>query len=218
MPCCRKLLSSLFFALLLLFAAPGAQAGDIAARNPILSASEDGYVLSADFNLNLNARLEDAVSKGVALYFVVDFELTRSRWYWLDEQLASRSQSVQLSYHALTRQYRLSTGTLHQSFSSLEDALRILSRLRNWLVIDKGTVQGDHTYLAAVRMRLDLTQMPKTFQVNALANRDWNLVSEWARWTFTPSESAQSGGTGTQVVPVPPPVVAPGLVSTGEGK
>jgi hypothetical protein len=218
MPCCRKRLSAAFFLLWLLFASAGLQAADISARNPLLALADEGYVLSADFSVSLNARLEDAVARGVGLYFVVDFELTRSRWYWLDEQLASRSQSVQLSYHALTRQYRLSTGTLHQSFSSLEDALRILSRLRNWLVIDKGTVQGDHTYLAAVRMRLDLTQMPKTFQVNALANRDWNLVSEWARWTFTPSESAQSGGTGTQVVPVPPPVVAPGLVSTGEGK
>lgn len=218
MPSCGKLLSWFFLGVLLWFAAPGAQAGDITVRNPILSASEDGYVLAADFNVNLNARLEDAVARGVALYFVVDFELTRSRWYWLDEQLASRSQSVQLSYHALTRQYRLSTGTLHQSFRSLDDALSILSRLRNWLVVDKGAVQADHTYLAAVRMRLDLTQMPKTFQVNALANRDWNLVSEWARWSFTPSDSAQSGGTGTQVVPVAPAVVAPSVSSTGDAK
>jgi hypothetical protein len=37
-------------------------------------------------------------------------------------------------------------------------------------------------------MRLDLSQMPKTFQVNALANRDWNLSSDWARWIFTPPE------------------------------
>ncbi|MBE2259056.1 MAG: DUF4390 domain-containing protein [Candidatus Accumulibacter sp.] len=215
---CAKRLSSFFVGLLLLIVTSGVQAGDISARNPILSATDDGYVLAVDFSLSLNPRLEDAVAKGVALYFVVDFELTRARWYWLDEQVASRSQSIQLSYHALTRQYRLSTGALHQSFASLEDALRILSRLRNWLVIDKGVVKPDHTYLAAVRMRLDLTQMPKTFQVNALANRDWNLVSEWARWTFTPSDSSQAGGTGTQVVPVVPAVVVPAAAGIGEGK
>ena len=66
-------------------------------------------------------------------------------------------------------------------------------------------------------MRLDLTQMPKTFQVNALANRDWNLSSEWARWTFTPDDSVHPGGTGTQVVPVTPPPALPSARTGGEG-
>lgn len=218
MPCCRKRLSASFLWLWLLFASPGLQAADISARNPLLSFGDEGYVLSADFSVSLNARLEEAVARGVGLYFVIDFELSRSRWYWLDEQVASRSQSILLSYHALTRQYRLSSGALHQSFPSLDDALRILSRLRNWLVFEKNAVNPEQTYLAEVRMRLDLSQMPKTFQVNALANRDWNLSSDWARWTFTPSDSLQSGGTGTQVVPVVPPPMLPAAPSSGEGR
>lgn len=218
MPCCGKLLSSFAFCVLLLFASSGALATDISARNPQLSAAEDGYVLSADFSVNLNARLEDAVARGVGLYFVIDFELSRSRWYWLDEQVASRSQSLLLSYHALTRQYRLSSGALHQNFDSLDEALRILARLRNWLVFERNAVNADQTYQASVRMRLDLSQMPKTFQVNALANRDWNLSSEWAHWTFVPSESVLPGGGGTQVVPVVPPTVVPLAVPSGEGK
>ncbi|MBL8395698.1 MAG: DUF4390 domain-containing protein [Candidatus Accumulibacter sp.] len=190
MPCWRKLLSPLLCGILLLCAAAGGQAADISVRNPVLAPGDEGYTLSADFNINLNARLDDAIARGVTLYFVVDFELTRSRWYWLDEEVVSRSQTFQLSYHALTRQYRLSSGALHQSFASLDDAQRILSRLRNWLVLDRGSLRPDNTYQAAVRMRLDLSQMPKTFQVNALANRDWNLSSDWARWHFTPSELA----------------------------
>ena len=188
MRCYGKLLSFLLFALLV-SASPSGHASDISVRNPTLSPSEEGSTLSADFNINFNARLEEAIAKGITLYFVVDFELTRSRWYWLDEQVISRSQTFQLSYHALTRQYRLSSGALHQSFPTLDDAQRILSRLRNWQVLDKGSVKSDQTYLAGVRMRLDLTQMPKTFQVNALANRDWNLSSDWARWNFTPVET-----------------------------
>jgi hypothetical protein len=202
MPWCRRLFSCSLFGLLLLLASLGGYAADITVRNPILSPGDDGYTLSADFNINLNARLDEAIARGVTLYFVVDFELSRSRWYWLDEQVVSRSQTFQLSYHALTRQYRLSSGALHQSFTSLDDAQRILSRLRHWQVLDKGAVKADQSYLAAVRMRLDLTQMPKTFQVNALANRDWNLSSDWARWQFTPAESAVSaaGGISTLMV------------------
>lgn len=206
MPCCGKRFSSFLVGVLLLLASSVGQATDITVRNPSLSLGEDGYTLAADFNINLNARLEEAIAKGVTLYFVVDFELSRSRWYWLDEQVVSRSQTIQLSYHALTRQYRLSSGALHQSFASLDDAQRLLSRVRNWLVLDKGAVRMDQTYLAAVRMRLDLSQMPKTFQVNALANRDWNLSSDWARWSFTPGEMATSAGSGgLPVVPANPP-------------
>jgi len=45
--------------------------------------------------------------------------------------------------------------------------------------LDEGTV-----YEAAIRMRLDVSQLPKPFQINALASRDWNLSSEWFRWTL----------------------------------
>jgi hypothetical protein len=166
-----------------------ALAGEVEIRDPQISLEEEGYVLAADFNLDFNARLEEAVTKGVILYFVTEFELTRPRWYWLDEKVASRTQTFRLSYHALTRQYRLSTGALHQSFETLDGALRMLSRLRNWSVLDKTAIKTDEIYVAGLRMRLDLTQMPKTFQVTAIANRDWNLASEWVRWSFAPGDS-----------------------------
>jgi len=169
-------------------------AAEIEIANPQITASDDGYVVAADFSFELNERLEEAVTKGVVLYFVVDFEMTRPRWYWLDEKLISRSQTYRLSYHALTRQYRLSTGGLHQSFDSLSDALRMLSRLRNWLVIDKGTekagVRVGETYTAAIRMRLDTNQLPRPFQIAALGNKDWNLASDWKVWQATlPAEA-----------------------------
>jgi len=142
------------------------------------------------------------------LYFTVDFDLSRSRWYWLNEQVVRKSKTYQLSYHALTRQYRLSTGALHQTFASQEEALRVLSRIRNWLVLEKGAVKYDQTYQAGLRMYLDLAQMPKTFQVSALANKDWNVSSDWVRWKLTPSDvielitpvSALPDGAGTAPV------------------
>ena len=173
-----------------------AHAGEIEIRDSQLLMDEDNYVLSADFTIDFNTRLEEAVTKGVVLYFVAEFELTRPRWYWLDEKVASRSQTFRLSYHALTRQYRLSTGVLHQSFETLDAALRQLSRLRNWTVLDKSAVKNDEPYLASLRLRLDLSQMPKTFQVTAIANKDWNLTSEWARWSVVPGDSKTTAGEG----------------------
>lgn len=162
-------------------------AAEIEVVNPQISVTEDGYVLAADFNFEFNERLEEAVTKGVVLYFVADFELTKPRWYWLEEKAATRSQTFRLSYHALTRQYRLTTGGLHQSFSSLSDALLVFSRIRGWLVIEKGdkAVRPGESYEARLRLRLDLNQLPRPFQISALSTKDWSLASDWKAWVTT---------------------------------
>jgi Domain of unknown function (DUF4390) len=178
-----RLVASLLLALALAFGgAAQARADSIEITDLSLQANDDGYALDADFDIDLNARLEEAINKGVALYFEVEFELTRKRWYWFDERPVSRQLTLRLSYHALTRQYRVSRGALHQSFSSLSDALRVLSRVRSWQVLERAEVGAGTDYQAALRMRLDITQLPKPFQVNALTSRDWNLASEWRRW------------------------------------
>lgn len=176
---------------LLLFWPLAGLTAEIEIASPQLNVGDEGYVLSADFSFELGPRLEEAVTKGVSLHFVADFELTRPRWYWLDEKLVSRSQTWRLSYNALTRQYRLANGGgLHQSYTSLAEALQMLSRLRNWQVVDKaqalgGGLRPGETYLAALRLRLDITQLPRPFQISALGNRDWNLASDWRLWQLS---------------------------------
>jgi hypothetical protein len=173
-----------------------ALAGDIGLRDVRLMAADDGgFVLAADFDLEFGQRLEEAVSKGLALNFVAEFELTRPRWYWLDEKVVKTSQNWRLTYHALTRQYRLSTGILHQSFTSLAEALRVLSRLRGWAVVERDRMQPGENFDAALRLYLDVSQLPKPFQVEALSNKDWQLTSDWKRWKFTvPQPAAVTGG------------------------
>ena len=161
-----------------------ARAGNIEISHIALEGNDEGYSLDADFEINLNPRLEDAINNGVAMYFEVEFELTRKRWYWFDERPVSRQLMLRLSYHALTRQYRISSGALYQSFSSLAEALRVLSRVRSWQVLERAELNAGTEYQAGLRMRLDVTQLPKPFQLNALTSREWNLASEWRRWPF----------------------------------
>jgi hypothetical protein len=177
-----RLIGSLLFALALAWSLP-AGAGNIEISHISLEGNDEGYALDADFEIELNPRLEDAIEKGVALYFEVEFELTRKRWYWFDDSIG-RQLMLRLSYHALTRQYRVSSGALYQSFSTLAEALRVLSRVRSWQVLEHGQVSAGADYQAALRMRLDVTQLPKPFQVNALTSREWNLASDWQRWPF----------------------------------
>ena len=160
-----------------------AAANEIEVRDAALRAVEEGLVLDADFDFELSARLAEVVSSGVPLYFRVDFELTRRRWYWFDDSAASRRLQLRLSYHALSRQYRLSTGLLQQNFATLEEALNVLKRVRNWLVVERTVTFAEADYEAAVRMRLDTALLPKPFQLSALTSRELQLESPWRRFT-----------------------------------
>ncbi|TMH59482.1 MAG: DUF4390 domain-containing protein [Betaproteobacteria bacterium] len=168
--------------LALLAATPG-RADEIEVRRAELRAVEDGLVLDADFAFELTPRLSEVVANGVPLYFRVDFELTRRRWYWFDDTAAAKRLQLRLSYHALSRQYRLSTGLLQQSFATLAEALNVLKRIRNWLVVERTVSFSDADYEAAVRMRLDTTLLPKPFQLSALTSRELQLDSPWKRFT-----------------------------------
>ena len=182
---------ALLITLLAALAAVGsARADDIEVTDARLAATEDGVVLAADFAFDLNPRLAEVVTNGVPLYFVVEFELTRPRWYWFDEKAAAKRLQLRLSYHALSRHYRLSTGVLQQNYATLEEALNVLRRVRNWHVVDRGTVLADASYDAAVRMRVDGTLLPKPFQLSAITNRELNLESPWKRFTFRPPAAA----------------------------
>lgn len=146
-------------------------------------------MVAADYQLELNPRLEEAINKGVALHFVFEFELTRPRWYWLDEKPVELSQGYRLSYHALTRQYRVATGSLYQTFNTLEEALRLLARPR-LPGVERSRLRLGDNYVAAVRFRLDVNQLPKPFQLSALTSRDWTVDSEWKRFGFRPDMPA----------------------------
>jgi hypothetical protein len=177
----RRLLEACALALLLL-GAP-ARAETIEVRDAQIEAGDEGYTVAAEFALELNPRLEEAINRGVPLVFSFEFELIRPRWYWFDDKPVQVAQAYKLSYHALTRQYRLSAGTLYQSFATLGEALRVLSRPR-LPVFERARVRPGEAYVAAVRLRLDVSQLPRPFQVSALTNRDWTLESEWRRFAF----------------------------------
>ena len=136
-------------------------------------------VLNATFEFELPQALEEAVQKGIALYFSIEFELFRKRWYWFDRKVASQTLVYRLSHSPLTRQYRLARGGLSQSFDTLDEALALLKSVRNWRVVDKAQLSARDDYEAQVRMRLDVSQLPKPFQVNAITSREWNLASDW---------------------------------------
>ncbi len=177
------LLAALWLALIPATARP---AEGIEVRSAALVHADDSYYLEATFEIGLTHALEDALNKGVPLHFLVEFELIRPRWYWLNEKIASVQQRYRLAYNALTRQYRVGVGTLYQNFPSLNEALEFLSRTRLREIAEPGALRKDSTYTAALRMRLDTSQLPRPFQIGVVGSRDWNISSDWYRWSMAP--------------------------------
>jgi hypothetical protein len=185
--CARRVAgAALLLAFALVMLTPAARADTIVVKSAELRADEDAYVVSVEFDLAFNPTLEEAIQKGVPLYFVFEFELLRPRWYWVDEKVLALSTQYRVSYNALTRQYRVAMGLLSQTFDALDDVERFLSRVTSRQVANLDQLVKGTRYEASVRLRLDVNALPKPFQVNALASRDWSLQSEWHRWSFTP--------------------------------
>ena len=163
-----------------------ARADAIVVRSAELRAGEDSWDLNAEFELAINATLDEALQKGIPLYFLLEFEVLRPRWYWLDEKVLAQTTQYRISYNALTRNYRVSSGLLAQTLNSGDEVERLLSRVTSRPMARRDELAKGVRYEAAVRLRLDVNQLPKPFQVNALASREWTLASDWHRWSFTP--------------------------------
>jgi hypothetical protein len=196
---CRKhllsYLAKLAILLSLLFWPALVSAEGISVAKAEVRAVDDGYELVADFKINLPPSVADALIHGVVLNFVSELSISRSRWYWLDSDVVQSEQTTKLSYNALTRQYRISRGTLFQGFPNLDSALRILGHQTLPPIPESmfhtGAVgyvakmlKSETRYTAFAQMRLDISQLPKPLQVTALTNSDWNLSSENYSWSM----------------------------------
>ena len=148
---------------------------------------EGDWLLNASFQIELAPGLEDAVQKGVVLYFQTEFELTRGRWYWFEEKAVLAQRQTRLSYQPLTQQFRIASEGFTFSAPTITEALQAVGSIGGWRVIDNAQLDQSKPYMAAFRMVLDLSKLPKPFQVNALNNRDWSVSSDWYRFPFSPA-------------------------------
>jgi hypothetical protein len=172
--------------LLLVFACATAQAAEgIEITRASIDATDDGYKLRAAYSFDLNPALEQALEKGVRLYFTTEIELTRPRWWWTDDRAVSSRRTVNLSYDVLTRVYRVSMpGSVQQTYDTLDEALFLIRRPNPWLIAPKGALKAGETYNVSLRMYMDSQYMVKPLQVDALNNADLRLASHKKTFTY----------------------------------
>jgi hypothetical protein len=148
---------------------------------------QDGsLLLNAQLRLELGPAVEDALVKGLAVHFVAEAELMRDRWYWYDKKLGTAAKYYRLAYQPLTRRWRLNvssepiahsgaTSSLSQSFDTLQDALNVIRRQTAWKLAEMSDLDADARQYLSYRFRLDVTQLPRPFQIAAGNQADWRL-------------------------------------------
>jgi hypothetical protein len=117
--------------------------------------------------------VEDALQRGVPVYFVAEAQMFRNRWYWRDERVARVSRSWRLAYRPLTSDWRVSLGGLNQTYPTMSEALTAVSRSGGWKLVDLAQLDADKSFYVEFSYRLDTSQLPGPMQFGLGGGGDW---------------------------------------------
>jgi hypothetical protein len=150
---------------------------------------DGALLLQSSLRLDLSNTVEDALQKGMPIYFVTEVELMRDRWYWYDKKVGAASRYYRLAYQPLTRKWRLNVSrepigavglasSLSQTFETLPEAMSAIRRTVNWKLADMTDIDVDNKYTLSFKFRLDVSQLPRPFQMTAGSQAEWNLSTQ----------------------------------------
>jgi Domain of unknown function (DUF4390) len=178
--------------------AAGPEGATAASISSIQVERADGTVfLNAQLKFDLPTPVEDVLLKGIPLIFVAEVEVRRERWYWYDKKLVVAARQMRLAYQPLTRRWRLnitnSTGSngslngsagssggalgggLPQYFETLPEAMSKIQRISRWRIVDLVELDPDAMHTLDLSFKLDVSQMPRPFQIGLIGQSDWNI-------------------------------------------
>ncbi len=147
---------------------------------------DDEVLLSAQVQFELSSAVEDALLKGIPMYFVAEADILRERWYWYDKRIAAVQRHMRLAYQPLTRRWRLNVNAapgretslglvLNQTYDTLDQALGAIRKVVHWKLAEASELDAGTKYRIDYRFRLDLSQLPRPFQIGAIGQADWDL-------------------------------------------
>lgn len=154
--------------------------------------SDESVYLSATVRFELPMVVEDALLKGIPMFFVAEADIYRDRWYWYDKRITTATRTMRLAYQPLTRRWRLNilpgaisvTGlraSLSQNYDTLSEAMAAIQRISRWRIADAAEIDAASRHNVEFRFRLDLSQLPRPFQIGVAGQRDWTIAVEDSR-------------------------------------
>lgn len=157
--------------------------------------TDEAIQLSAAVKFDVFGVVEDALAKGIPMFFVAEASILQDRWYWYDKKVATATRFMRLSYQPLTRRWRLQVSaapiggaglSLGQNFETREEALAAVQRISNWRIADAADIDADGRHSVEFRFRLDISQLPRPFQIGAVGQSEWNISASRTQRIETP--------------------------------
>ena len=160
-------------------AVPPAGATDV----PVIAAfevsqDEEGVSLGYSLNFELSKSVEEALNKGVPLYFQAEAEVYKERWYWRDKRVAHATRLWRIAFQPLTSSYRVTFGGLNLNYNSQAEALAAMRRTVRWKVAETGQIEAGKGHYVEFSFRLDTTLLPRPMQIGISGQPDWSLLVE----------------------------------------
>jgi hypothetical protein len=189
-PCCKNDLPKVALRLLLAWLLLACAVAHAQVQTEIsqlrVERSDEELQLSAQLQFEMSSAVEDALVKGIPMVFVISADVLRERWYWYDKKLVAAERYMRLAYQPLTRRWRLNVNSgpavnsgvglaLNQSFDTLQQALSAIKRIAKWKIADAADLDTSGKNKLDFRFKLDLSQLPRPFQIGALGQSDWDI-------------------------------------------
>ena len=140
-----------------------------------LTRDEDGVYISFAVEFELSHAVEDALAKGVPLFFVAETQIYRDRWYWRDRRVADAVRIWRVVYQPLTSTYRVTFGGLTQSYASRAEAVAAISRGTRWKIAEPGQIEEGSRHYVEFSYKLDTTLLPRPMQIGVGGQPEWQL-------------------------------------------
>jgi len=138
-----------------------------------LERTDDGLWLSTQLEFELPDVVEEALHKGIPIFFVAQADLLRKRWYWTDKKLAQRWRlNITLGESAGVAQGLV----FNQNFESLVDAMAAVRRIFRWKIADVDDLEAGGKLLVDFQFQLDVAQLPRPLRIGTLGQSDWSVV------------------------------------------
>ena len=153
--------------------APSAHAQGVELAALQTGKTDTALTLEFAARVTLPRAVDDALQRGVPIYFVAEAQLLRNRWYWRDERVARVSRSWRVAYQPLTSAWRVSLGGLNQTYASLAEAMSAVTSASGWRLTDLSQIDTDKSYYLEFSYRLDTSQLPGPMQFGLGGQSEW---------------------------------------------
>lgn len=145
---------------------------------------QNEYFLTADFAYQLSPQANEALQNGVPLFWCLKIKVQKEKAFWFNQTLLEHTLRYRLQYHALLNMYQLKNENTNvvSHFSSLNAALNAMATMRHFPLIAAQAIAKNKLYSIAIKVSFEDEKLPLPLQTQVLANKQWQLSSEWTRW------------------------------------